>query len=168
MDKLRVYHQYRDKIRTGDLLLWKSHSLLGVLIRAFSKQATNHAGLAVKLYGQAGPRVFTIEALEKGVRPYFLSSRLEDFDGEVYWYPLCTEWDSFEVRREIEERMWRHVGTKYDYPALFANAIRKVSADDKLLFCSEAVFLELGFKGMAPTPGELPSLKIFKDPVRIL
>lgn len=168
MKDLTLYNAVRDLIKTGDLLLWKSHSLLGVLIRVFSKQATNHAGLAVKLYGHTGPRVFTIEALEKGVRPNFLSSRIEDFDGEVYWYPLCAVWDTFEVRREIEARMWNHVGTKYDYPALFTNAIKKVTADDKLLFCSEAAFLELGFNGTAPTPGELPALKIFKDPVRIL
>ncbi len=167
-DKLALYHEHRDHIRTGDLLLWKSHSLLGALIRLFSRQATNHAGLAVRLFGKAGARIFTIEALEKGVRPYFLSSRLEDFDGEVYWYALCDEWDTYEIRQEIEIRMWKHVGVKYDYPSLFANAIRHVTANEDLLFCSEAVFLELGFSGIAPTPGELPALKIFQDPVRIL
>jgi hypothetical protein len=168
MSKLDLYEKVRDQINTGDLLLWKSHSALGFFIRLFSKASVNHAGLAVRLFGITWPRVFTIEALEKGVQPYFLSSRLEEFDGEVWWYPLCNEWDKFEIRQEIEERMWKHVGIKYDYPSLFKNAIRKVEADDKLLFCSEAAFLELGFTGTAPTPGDIPGLKIFKEPVRIL
>jgi hypothetical protein len=166
--KLDLYEQYRDQINTGDLLLWKSHTPIGFIIRLFSKSNVNHAGLAVRMFGMTWPRVFTIEALEKGMQVNFMSTRLEEFDGEVWWYSLCPEWDKPEIRQEIEERMWKHVGIGYDYPSLFVNAIKKVEADDKLLFCSEAAFLELGFKGIAPTPGDMPGLKIFNEPVRIL
>jgi hypothetical protein len=165
---LALYNAARVHIQTGDMLLWKSHSLLGALIRYFSRKPENHASQAERLVGMAGVRLFTIEALEDGVNPNYLSTRLQNFSGQVYWYALCDQWDKYDIRLEIERRLWSQVGTRYDYPSLFVNAIRHVEADDSLLFCSEAVFLALGFKGKAPTPGELPGLKIFKDPVRIL
>ncbi len=165
---LDLYSQYRPFIKTGDFLDWRSDSLLGLAIRAKTGGEGNHGCLADRLTGLAGDRIFTLEALGGPYRPYYLSLRLREFSGKVWWYPLCDEWDKDEVRREIEVRMWAHVGTDYDLPGLFANAIRKVEDDDTLLFCYEGCFIELGFHGKVPVAGkEFEGLRIFKPRVLI-
>jgi hypothetical protein len=109
-------------------------------------------------------RRFTTEALEHGIILNLLSKRLEEYDGEVYWYPLMEAWD----RTVIGERAMEYIGVPYDYGSLFKNAFGKVSADARELFCSEYCFICYGFSGKAPTPGDMPGLGIFMKPVRIL
>lgn len=168
-DKLTLYNAVRPYIKTGDFLAWDSRLPLGETVQVFTGGDDNHGCLVDRLTGIAGDRIFSLEALGGPFRPYYLSLRLKEFKGRVWWYPLCDAWDTSEIRGEIEKRMWGHVGIGYDFPALFENAIRKVKADDKLLFCYEAVFLELGFSGEVPVRRQdFAALKIFKEPVRIL
>ena len=165
---LDLYNEHRPAMKTGDFLDWKSDTLLGVIIRAKTGGTGNHGCLVDRLAGLSGDRIFTLEALGGPFRPYYLSLRLKEFTGKVWWYALRDEWDKEAIRGEIETRMWSHVGIDYDFPGLFANAIRKVEADDGLLFCYEACFLELGFHGPVPvTAKEFEGLKIFKTPVLI-
>lgn len=168
-DKLTLYTAVRPYIKTGDFLAWDSRFPLGEAIQVFTGGDDNHGCLVDRLNGLAGDRLFTLEALGGPFRPYYLSLRLKEFRGRVWWYALCDKWDTPAIRAKIEKRMWAHVGIGYDYPALIENAIRKVAADDKLLFCYEAVFLELGFVGEVPvTRDGFAALNIFKAPVRIL
>lgn len=162
---LELYTAARDQIKTGDLLLWRSRNIIGAAIRMFSRASVNHACLVDRLGGYSGFRLFAIDAGADGMQPKYLSLQLQNYSGEVWWYPLKDEWES--ARPLIEQRMWEQVGIKYDYPSLFMNAIRHVEADGDLLFCSEGAFLQLGYKGTAPTPGEMPGLGIFKKEVRI-
>jgi len=166
IDMLANYLKYRNQMSTGDLLLWKSHSLLGAIIRWFSKANVNHASLVIPLMGLNQYRIFTTEALEHGIVPNFLSERLSKYEGEVFWYALNDEWDK--KRPEIENKAFQYIGVPYDYRSLFKNAFGKVSADARELFCSEYCFICYGFEGKAPTPGDMPKLGIFKDPVQIL
>jgi hypothetical protein len=166
MNDLTVYNTVKGQMRTGDLLLWRSRSLLGAVIRYFSKATVNHAGLVMRFAEYEGDdaRRFTTEALEHGIVLNLLSKRLEEYDGEVYWYPLMEAWD----RTVIGERAMEYIGVPYDYHSLFKNAFGKVSADARELFCSEYCFICYGFSGKAPTPGDMPDMGIFKDPVKIL
>lgn len=168
MGDLTLYNQHRKWMKTGDMLLWANQTPLGMTIRHFSKADVNHASNIAVLKGYDEPRIFTVEALEKGVVVNYLSSVLADYNGEVWWYPLNDTWDFDEFRAYVERNMFRHVGTPYDYVSLLRNAVRHVQADDRRLFCSEAVFLEYGFTGIAPTPGEMPALGIHKAPVKIM
>ncbi len=169
MKDLTLYNAVRGHIKTGDFLAWHSDTPLGISIRTVTGADDNHGCLVDRLTGLAGDRILSLEALGGPFRPYYLSLRLSEFDGKVWWYPLCAEWDTPEIRREIEIRMWSHVGIGYDYPSLFVNAIRKVKADEKLLFCYEEAFISLGFSGEVPVNRyEFEALKIFKDPVRVL
>jgi hypothetical protein len=169
MKDLSLYNSIRPYIKTGDFLSWDSDTPLGGTIQAFTGSDDNHGCLVDRLTGLAGDRILSLEALGGPFRPYYLSLRLQEYKGRVWWYPLCNEWDTENIRREIEARMWSHVGIGYDYPALFENAIRKVKADPKLLFCYEEAFISLGFSGKVPTSrNEFAALKIFRDPVRIL
>lgn len=161
-----TYCNIRPYMKTGDLLLWKSHSILGAAIRYFSKSNVNHASLVIPLSGQGALRIFTLEALEKGIVPNFLSHRLTKYDGEVYWYPLKDEWDS--NRAVIEALAFKHIGVPYDYKSLFKQAFSRVSADVRHLFCSEYCYVCYGMEGQAPRPGDMPGLGIFKSPIKIL
>lgn len=164
---LKEYEENRDQMKTGDLLLWRSNSLLGSLIRFFSKGKVNHASLLLRIIAYEGQekRVFTSEALEHGVVINPLSLRLQEYDGEVWWYPLRKEWDN--ERNAIGVRALQYLGVGYDYGSLFKNAICRVSADVRKLFCSEYYYICLGRSGTAPTPEDLKEYKWFKKPVLI-
>ena len=166
MNDLTIYNAVKVQMRTGDLLLWRSRSLLGAVIRYFSKATVNHAGLVMRFSEYEGNdnRRFTTEALEHGIVLNLLSRSLEEYDGEVWWYPLMDGWD----RTVIGNRMLEYIGVPYDYGSLLRNAFGKVTADARRLFCSEYAFLCYGYTGKAPTPGDMPSMGIFKKPVKLL
>lgn len=168
MGDLALYNQHREQMKTGDMLLWANQTPLGLAIRHFSKAPVNHASTIAALSGYRGKRIFTVEALEGGVVPNYLSSVLENYNGEVWWYPLSEKWDFDEFRGFVEDNMFRHIGVGYDVASLLKNAVTHVQADDSKLFCSEDVYLDYGFAGIAPTPGEMPSLGLHKDPIQIM
>lgn len=168
MGDLTLYEQYRDQMQTADMLLWANQTPLGQAIRMFSHADVNHASTISVLTGLTGKRIFTVEALEKGVCPNYLSAILERYNGEVWWYPLAPKWDFLEFRKYVENNMYRHIGTGYDFGSLFKNAVTHVQANDQKLFCSEDVFLDYGFQGLAPTPGEMPKLGLHQAPIKIM
>lgn len=163
-----IYQRYRPDMKTGDLLLWSTNSLLGAVIRYFSKAAVNHASLVIRLQEYEGTerRRFTTEALEHGIILNLLSKRIAEYNGSVWWYPLKDEWN--DRRTEIGEKAMSYIGTPYDYKSLFKNAFGKVSADARELFCSEYCFICYGMAGESPTPGDMPGLGIFKQPIKIM
>jgi hypothetical protein len=163
---LEIYALVRPEMKTGDLLLWSSNSLIGAAIRWFSKSTVSHASLIIPLSGMDVPRMFTTEALEDGIVPNFLSHRLRVYDGECYWYPLKDEWD--DARAMIEYRAFQYIGVPYDYLGVLKNAFGKVSMEGRKLFCSEYVYKCYGREGMAPTPGDLMRSEIFKEPTRLI
>ncbi len=167
MGDLTLYNQYKADMRTGDLLLWRANSLLGLMIRYFSKADVNHASLVMHFeqYEGGEHRRFTSEALERGIILNLLSRQLEKYDGKVWWYRLKGEWES--RRAMIGTNAMKYIGVPYDYRSLFKNAFGRVSADARALFCSEYCFLCYGLNGQAPTPGDMPGLGIFREPVLI-
>jgi len=158
----------KDQMRTGDLLQWRSNSLIGALIRWRTKATVNHSSLVLRLSEYEGTerRRYTTEALENGTVLNFLSRRLEQFDGEVWWYPLKEEWN--ERRQAIGECALSLIGIPYDYKSIAAQIFGKVSADARALFCSEYCFICYGMGGKAPTPADMPGLGIYKEGVKIL
>jgi hypothetical protein len=169
MNDLSRYEAVKDQMKTGDLLQWHSDSLIGWAIREKTGSNVNHSGLVIRLQEYEGleRRRFTHEALEHGIVMNLLSRRLEQFDGEAWWYPLKDEWN--EKRQAIGERALSFTGIPYDYPAIIEQLFGDVKADSAQLFCSEMCFLAYGYQGTAPNPGNLVStLKIFKEGVKIL
>lgn len=167
MGDLTLYHHHKQNMMTGDLLLWRANSLLGLAIRHFSKAEVNHASLVMHFSQYEGDvhRRFTTEALSKGIILNLLSKQLEQYDGKVWWYRLKSDWES--RRAMIGTNAMKYIGTPYDYKSLFKNAFGRVSADARELFCSEYCFVCYGLNGTAPTPGDMPKLGIFWDPVLI-
>jgi hypothetical protein len=165
---LSKYLAVRDLMKTGDLLQWRSNSLIGALIRWRTGAEVNHSSLVLRLREYEGQdhRRFTTEALENGTVLHLLSRRLEDFDGECWWYPLKDNWN--DKRQAIGEKALALIGIPYDYGSIVHQIFGAVSTDARALFCSEYCAIAYGIEGEAPTPADMPRLGIFAEPVKIL
>jgi len=168
MNDISKYIAVKDQMKTGDLLQWRSRSIIGALIRWRTKSEVNHSSLVIRLSEYEGleRRRFTQEALEHGVVLNLLSRRLAQFSGEVWWLPLKDEWN--EKRQGIGEMALSYTGIPYDYQSIADQIIGKVFSDTKELFCSELCYICYGFSGKVLSPGEMPELEIFKEAVQIL
>jgi hypothetical protein len=183
---LDLYHNYQKKLRTGDLLSWSSESVLGWLIRKFTKSDINHSGMVIRFQDfeekNGASRRFTLEALEHGIDLNLISRRLGKYKGKVYWHGLQERFD--EKRPLLGSTALQFAGVAYDYRSLFKNILGKVSAEASKLFCSEYVYLtftKCQFKpeidddklllqlaeGKAPTPADMHKLGWWYDRVKI-
>ncbi len=175
MSSSRRYRRIRQAMRTGDLLLWRSETLLGALIRFFSHGNVNHASLVIRFkeYESGLPgRRFCLEALAGGIELRLVSRRLANFAGRCWWYPLRAKYDS--RRPHMAALALGYVGVPYDYESLFANISGRVLADSRRFFCSEYVYqcgIEAGLpdweSGRTPRPADMPQLNWWSDPVEI-
>ena len=128
MDKLTEYLKYREKIRTGDAILWKGKGIISWLIRRWSKYS--HASLVIRLhkYKDFVNRVFMVEALSHGLKLTLLSKRIKDYDGEVFWLPV--KMDEGQRVKTIRYALVECAETDgYDYEGLFKNVFGRVSQD---------------------------------------
>lgn len=99
------YSEYRNQIRSGDLLAW-SHRPWGSIydfkiqmVRVFTRSEYSHVAVAWVV----GGRVFVIEAVEPLVRIYPLSKL-----GSFYTVPMSASW-----KPETEEAALNFVGSPY-------------------------------------------------------
>ena len=156
---------YRENMLSGDMLEFKSNSLIGRMIRCKTDKKVNHSSLIVKMLG----RIFTLESLGSGIELHLLSNRVRDFNGKIYYYPLK---DDF-YRDAIAGWALDQIDKKYDYPGVFANLFGKVNVDGRLYFCSEYVQAAYKHAGLikqndkACFPGEFEKYNIHKERVRI-
>lgn len=164
---LTIYNQIKDQLKTGDLLQWRSNSVIGSLIRWKTESDVNHSSLVLRLgeYEGKDRRRFNLEAMEHGTVLNYLSRRLEAFDGECWWYPLCDSWN--EKRGFVGEMALSLIGIPYDYGSIMRQVFASVSTEASRLFCSEYCYISYGFTGTAPNPGEMPKLGIFKEGVKL-
>lgn len=180
-----MYADAREAMKTGDMLLWTSRTVLGWLIRLKKPDAQdmeriravhpeipddynpNHVSSVIRLSEYEGEERhrYCLEALEHGFVLNRLSRRMESFDGDVWWFPLKSDFDP--RRTDIGRNLLSYVGVPYDYGSLFRNILGHVSADARRLFCSEAYYISLGLSGTAPRPNELLGLGIFGRGVKI-
>jgi hypothetical protein len=187
---IELYQQYRDRIRTGDLVEWKSFKPIGYAIRSITKENVNHTSGAIWMHsvenafhGVSDPemRLYVGEAIANGFRSTFLSKEISTFDGEVYWVPLKPEYDH--KRLEIIRNVHALEGRPYDYKSLIQNLWRRVPLDATKPYCSEAWHIALVKSGLlesdfSPTgkpkdkrcglrPGEFYKTGLFLNPIRI-
>jgi uncharacterized protein YycO len=98
-----------------------------------------------------------------GLELRLLSKRLENYDGEAFWFHVEMTEDQ---RSQILDFALTNCasGIPYDYESLFKNMLGRVSADATRYFCSEFVFdawVHAGVtsyppSGSAPRPGDIP------------
>ena len=79
-----TYPQYRERIKSGDLLAWSGRGFVGGLVRVATASSWSHVGIAHVM----GGRVWIIEAREfAGVQIVPLSSYLD-----CAWLPTGAKW----------------------------------------------------------------------------
>lgn len=172
MNNLDIYNQYREKMKTGDGLGFRSSGPVATLIRLWSKDL-NHFALVQEFPTYCGPeqRRWTSEAIAGGVAPRFLSKVLGEYEGDVWWYPLRPEWA--EYRQTIGEKATELYGLGYDFPGLLKNIFSRVSLNLARLWCSEYVQAVYFLSKMIPEspglyPSEIPELGLYQDRVQII
>jgi hypothetical protein len=168
MDNFAAYNAVKDQMRTGDLLLWQTHNLIGGAIQWATGSIYSHASLVIRLNEYEGQdnRRFTTEALGHGVVLNLLSRRLENQKGHCWWFPLKDEWK--DKHQEIGERALSFVGVPYDYNALVKFMFGQVLTDVKSIFCPELVYISWGFSGKVPAPDQLLDLGMVEKGIQIL
>lgn len=165
--KLDLYMKYRDRIDTGDGMFWKSKDLIGRII-CWVDGMFSHSSevLHIEEFEGLKDRRYILESTEKGLYPALLSEEIQDFHGEVWWYPLNPV---FHFMRD-SMIIWpmEHLGTKYDFRGLIANILGHVSADAARLFCSETLYFAVIYSGLkliwnyedAPRPRDMARMQV--------
>lgn len=175
MNDLSKYNAVKQDFRTGDMISWNHHTLIGRLIRWKTGEAVNHSSLVIRLAEYEGleRRRFVTEAVGQGTVLTLLSNTLETYDGEAWWYPLVSEMDL--DRQAIGERALSMIGRPYDFGGIIRLIIGSVAADARKLWCSEYVFMALGLSDpdlgvvpYGPNPGQLNRIGVFEEGVKIL
>ena len=170
-DPMALYRSWRPNIWTADLLEWDSETILGRGIQWFTGRDVNHTSLVVRYLNFDSERVYTLEALAKGVYPNLLSRRLQGHKGRVFWLQLKPEFD--ELRPAIAREAMKYVGIRYDYGSLLKQIFAKVSAQADALFCSELCYqagVEAGLpieQQYAPQPGGFSEMGVYKSRIQI-
>lgn len=174
MNKLDNYYEVRDKIKAGDLISFSNHSsIISRLISLRTHSSHTHSAIVISKISPAGNRLIIAEALEAGPRPGYLSKRVKEYKGSVWWFPLKNTVDK--QRRIAEEFVWDKLldYTRYDYRSIWRQLFSKVSADARELFCSELVQMAFEKAGVikalkkALNPGELVQLPIFDNGIKL-
>jgi len=189
-------------MKTGDLLQWREDVWWMSYIwfwRLVTQSKVNHSSMVLRLqqYEEFEKRRFTTESRKHGTVLNRLSSRLRQYDGEVWWYPLKDDWDPH--RQKIGEEMLERIGISYNIAGvvkltlrrLFGAKCRKVFNNRTVLkgivgwmnrvdkknevFCSEYCYWVYGSTGYLtaglsdlPLPDDMLKLGIFKEGVKIL
>lgn len=163
----KIYHKYRNEIKTGDLILFESKDFISRIISWKTGSKATHAAMALWWMGPTGKtRLCTLESVVFGLYPTPLSNRLAWYlsHGDIYWHKMIKP-----VRHlgaDAADRLLDYWGAVYDFKDLVFQAVKRVSMNPAALFCSEAIcfawkeILELPDDFIVPYPGELPGASL--------
>ncbi len=190
-----MYSQYRDKIKTGDVILFSSKGdIIGWFIQKWTNSNFNHAAGVVRLEEFSGmiDRIYLVEAKFK-VCFTRLSYEINKYKGSIYWGKLRSEFDI--IRPYIASSFLDDLGLTYDLKGFFENATGRAKMDSKKFFCSELWWHGIldGYdkyrkewnsdirevenltnksltylNGKAPRPSDIPNLSILEELCKIL
>ena len=167
---MKPYSDIWNEVKTGDLIEWRTSSIIGWLIRLRTGENRNHSSMVVRLDLEDEKRRHIIEANEM-VEFNLLSDRLRYHRGSAYWSPLKPEFD--DKREVLKNWAIEQRGKPYDWGGFFFSLLGHVSYDIRRYFCSELVCAGLVHAGIikcpdkAPWPGEFARFNCYGPEVRI-
>jgi hypothetical protein len=160
--------QVLPEIRTGDVLLFRGHSLFSYLIKVRTRSVYSHAGIVQRIRTNGHDRVWLIESLEPfGVRLYPLERYIAAGES-IDWFQLT---DQSINREKIADYAMQAVGDLYAIRGLLAHFtilghflsrlkfMAKLSARAnrrEKYFCSQLVAAALAHAGFHPDEGLVP------------
>ena len=191
MNDLTQYLAVRSQIRAGDLIAFEGRDVLSSLIEVFGNGPSHIAIVRNQdTANQASPVTITESTIENGrngVQTNRLSERLASYDtgARAWWLPL-----SDEIRREIDWfKFYQFIGASedhvgYDTMDLFEFILRGLpivgsriaqKENREQMVCSGFVAAVLescgvlrGINFSKTTPGDLTSMRLYRDCVQIL
>jgi hypothetical protein len=190
VNDLTKYNEIKELMKTGDMLEWRSNSVLGKLIRWragwFTKvdkdkeYSHTSAILRMREWEDQERRRYHIEAGPKGFQPAILSREIENYDGNLWLYQLKKEYNP--LRGDLGLELLGMMGIGYDFLGLAENIFSRIKPGSKWLFCSGAIYKAykkiLGISkqctyykkhgDLMPTPTDMPLLELFDDRIQIL
>lgn len=144
MNSLSRYYNVRDSIQPADIIFFSdSPDLISRLISWKTKSKYTHCAIVMSKMSSAGERLVIIEAVEHGLRPVYLSKRIQEYNGHIWHFPIKEA--TLEQRIKANDWVWDRTleATKYDYHSLLKLAVSKVSTDYRKLICSETCQIAL-------------------------
>jgi len=123
----------REQMNPGDVISFEGRALISRLIRM--KSARSHVASLVNGPGDYRIRRLVIEADQGEVNTRWLSDKIKEYNGKIWWHPLRPELE--EYRPAISAFLWAHIGTPYDYKDMLWNMFRRPATDPKAFYCSE-------------------------------
>ncbi len=145
----------QSKFRIGDIFLLKPHGLWGFLLRTFTDEQYQHAGI---VYGLIEGRVFIAESLYNGVNLTPLDTYKEN---SYHIYRL----NGVINESELTTSIINSVRIGYDYAGLLGASLTELKIiakntlqNNSLYYCSEFVAKILNLENIK-TPSDLASSK---------
>ncbi|HLO03437.1 MAG TPA: hypothetical protein VK191_10030 [Symbiobacteriaceae bacterium] len=144
MDLLRAsFDEVKDEIRPGDLFAFGGYDADSRLIQLVGRAPISHTALAWQT-GPDGPVL--MEAVGVGVRRAPIKSRVEGYNGDVWWIPMSEEARTYLDLPALQQFLAEQEGKEFDVTQMLPAAIdlldggaTKAREDLTRLFCSELV-----------------------------
>lgn len=167
-----TYSEVRDKMQPGDLIAFGGMGWVSRLIKWRTRSNISHVGVVAKVNDGHG-RVMVMESTsldgKKGVQINRLNKRVEEYNGNVWWYPLSERTREKFDPLKFWEFLWAQDGKKYDYwQAPMSATLFFAKEDFGKLFCSELVAGAYEASGIIPninaseiTPDDLVNMRIY-------
>jgi hypothetical protein len=132
-----TYKILRPDIQTGGFILYKGYGNVSRAIMLFTEWSHISIIVRFELYKELRNRIFVVEAVGKGLRPYLLSKKVQEYNGEMY---LCQPEGLTQGQRDIIRGFaWVEacMGKPYDYKTFLKMALSHAHPDIRAYICSE-------------------------------
>lgn len=141
------YSDIRDQMKPGDVIAFGGNGFVSSVIKSVTDSDISHVGIIMR---SEDSHNYIIESNGKtGVCVRLMSSRLEEYEGDVWWLPMSVAFD----KSVFIDFLMRQEGKEYDAPQAIGSALDGIpDCQENLdrLFCSELVAAALEYVGAIP------------------
>ena len=169
-----VYEAHRDKMMTGDAVIFSGTGLVSSIIKWRTKSPFTHVAMISRWKAYETERVLLSHATaEMGVHLVPVSRYLSRHKGSAWWVPLRKEGLPLDYDKQLRDVVLQDLGRQYDFhgigqfllPAWFQQ-------QEGRRFCSKQSALWLTKIGLLQdtfvSPGSFIAQPIFKTPVSLI